>query len=159
MTEVYNCRSDFYPDYRERTAGKIAEINTAQTSENASLSANSADGTEEDSGFMGVLKSAIDIANPLQHIPIVGSIYRQVTGDEISTPAKIAGDTLYGGALGGAISIATSAIEYAMNTNESSTTETAFTASETKHALNSYSMAATSSQQSVRAQPLVEQYN
>lgn len=43
----------------------------------------------------------LDIINPLQHIPVVSTLYRALTGDEIGTPEKIAGDTLYGGILGG----------------------------------------------------------
>ena len=42
----------------------------------------------------------LDIINPLQHIPIVGSLYRKFTGDEISGPAKILGGLLYGGPIG-----------------------------------------------------------
>ena len=43
----------------------------------------------------------LDIINPLQHLPVVGTLYRAVTGDKIKTPEKIVGDTLYGGPLGG----------------------------------------------------------
>lgn len=42
----------------------------------------------------------LDVINPLQHLPIVGTIYRAVTGDEIGTVARLAGGTLYGGPLG-----------------------------------------------------------
>ena len=42
----------------------------------------------------------LDIINPLQHIPVIGSIYRSVTGDEISGPARIMGGMLYGGPIG-----------------------------------------------------------
>ncbi|HEV7371081.1 MAG TPA: hypothetical protein VGO20_18420, partial [Arenibaculum sp.] len=42
----------------------------------------------------------LDVINPLQHIPVVGTIYRALTGDEISTPARVAGGTLYGGVVG-----------------------------------------------------------
>lgn len=42
----------------------------------------------------------LDIVNPLQHIPVVSTIYRHLTGDEIKTPEKLAGDTLYGGLTG-----------------------------------------------------------
>ena len=48
----------------------------------------------------------LDIVNPLQHIPVVSAIYRAISGDEIGTAEKIAGDTLYGGVLGFASSIA-----------------------------------------------------
>jgi hypothetical protein len=42
----------------------------------------------------------LDAINPLQHIPVVSSIYRAITGDEISGPAKIVGGALFGGPLG-----------------------------------------------------------
>ncbi len=42
----------------------------------------------------------LDLINPLQHIPIVGTIYRAVTGDEISPTASIFGGFLFGGPLG-----------------------------------------------------------
>jgi hypothetical protein len=53
----------------------------------------------------------IDIVNPLQHIPVVNTIYRHMTGDQISAPAQFMGATLYGGPLGGALSLANIAVE------------------------------------------------
>ncbi|GAA0588389.1 hypothetical protein GCM10008942_41730 [Rhizomicrobium electricum] len=53
---------------------------------------------ESGSGFS--FGDFLDIINPLQHIPVVSTIYRHLTGDKISTPEKIAGDTLYGGLTG-----------------------------------------------------------
>lgn len=46
----------------------------------------------------------LDVVNPLQHLPIVSSIYRHLTGDEIKPAARIMGDTLYGGPIGFAFS-------------------------------------------------------
>jgi len=42
----------------------------------------------------------LDIVNPLQHIPIVNSIYRVLTGDTISGHARVMGAALYGGPIG-----------------------------------------------------------
>jgi hypothetical protein len=42
----------------------------------------------------------IDTINPLQHIPVVNLIYREITGEKISGIARVAGDALYGGAIG-----------------------------------------------------------
>ncbi len=42
----------------------------------------------------------LDSVNPLQHIPVVSSLYRSVTGDEISQSARLVGDSLYGGVIG-----------------------------------------------------------
>ncbi len=44
----------------------------------------------------------LDIINPLQHIPVISTIYRMVTGDEIGVGARIAGGALFGGPLGAA---------------------------------------------------------
>jgi hypothetical protein len=42
----------------------------------------------------------LDIINPLQHIPVVSTIYRMITGDEIGIGARLAGGALYGGPFG-----------------------------------------------------------
>jgi|SRR5579862_4701088 len=45
-------------------------------------------------------KDLLDIINPLQHLPVIGSIYRYLTGDEPSGGARIVGDAIYGGPIG-----------------------------------------------------------
>ena len=67
----------------------------------------SARGTDASSFSFGDL---LDIVNPLQHIPVVSTLYRKFTGDEIGTP-RIAGDTLYGGVVGFITSLADCAFE------------------------------------------------
>lgn len=42
----------------------------------------------------------VDIINPLHHIPIVGSLYRKITGDEIAALPRVAGGGLFGGVIG-----------------------------------------------------------
>jgi hypothetical protein len=42
----------------------------------------------------------LDMINPLQHIPVVSSVYRAITGDKINPISRVAGDILYGGAIG-----------------------------------------------------------
>jgi hypothetical protein len=42
----------------------------------------------------------LDIINPLQHLPIISTIYRAITGDKIGLAAKLVGGTLYGGPIG-----------------------------------------------------------
>lgn len=42
----------------------------------------------------------LDIINPLQHIPVVSTIYRMVTEDEIGPGARVVGGALFGGPLG-----------------------------------------------------------
>ncbi|MBA2587060.1 MAG: hypothetical protein H0U98_00375 [Alphaproteobacteria bacterium] len=53
----------------------------------------------------------LDVINPLQHLPVIGSIYRAITGEHIGPVEKIAGDTLYGGLWGAMSSIADVAFE------------------------------------------------
>jgi hypothetical protein len=48
----------------------------------------------------------LDIINPLQHLPVVSTIYRAITDDQIKTPEKIVGDAIYGGPLGALSSVA-----------------------------------------------------
>jgi hypothetical protein len=45
-------------------------------------------------------KDFLDVINPLQQLPIVGSLYRQATGDTLSTGARLAGGFLLGGPIG-----------------------------------------------------------
>jgi len=42
----------------------------------------------------------LDIINPLQHIPIISTIYRAVSGDTIATGPRLAGGALFGGVFG-----------------------------------------------------------
>lgn len=42
----------------------------------------------------------VDVVNPLQHIPLVGHLYRGISGDEIGPGARFLGGGLYGGPIG-----------------------------------------------------------
>lgn len=53
----------------------------------------------------------LDVINPLQHIPIVNTIYREMTGDEIKAPAKMIGSAIIGGPIGLAAAMVDTAIE------------------------------------------------
>ena len=54
----------------------------------------------------------LDIINPLQHIPFISTIYRSITGDRIDPGSRIAGATLFGGPLGGALASMDVAIKH-----------------------------------------------
>ena len=54
----------------------------------------------------------LDIINPLQHIPVISTIYRSITGDQIDPGSRIAGATLFGGPLGGALASMDVAIKH-----------------------------------------------
>ena len=51
----------------------------------------------------------LSIINPLEHLPVIGTLYRAITGTHIGVPERIAGDALYGG-LWGAVSGAADAV-------------------------------------------------
>jgi len=53
----------------------------------------------------------LDVINPLQHIPVISTIYRAITGDEITPAAKLAGGALFGGPIGALAAIAGIAVE------------------------------------------------
>lgn len=57
---------------------------------------------EDSFGFLDI----IDMVNPLQHIPVVGTIYRAVTGDSIKPIAQIVGGAAFGGIAGAASGVA-----------------------------------------------------
>jgi hypothetical protein len=62
-------------------------------------------------GFIAFIKTVIDIINPLQHIPVISTMYRHITGDEISPVARIAGGALFGGPVGLAAGVVNAAVE------------------------------------------------
>lgn len=57
------------------------------------------------------IKDGFDIFNIMQHIPIVSSVYQEVSGQDISAISKLSGGYLYGGVFGLAFSALDLAIE------------------------------------------------
>jgi len=55
----------------------------------------------------------LDTINPLQHLPVVSTIYRAITGDRPGNVAEIVGDGLFGGLLGLAAGVANVALKEA----------------------------------------------
>lgn len=94
------------PAWKNNGADNIAQSGSASSLSLAGTNA-APDITPPSLSFSEVL----DVMNPLHHIPIVGSVYRGLTGDNISPVARIAGGTLYGGPIGGMSSLAHAAIE------------------------------------------------
>ena len=76
----------------EKKAGPVAYDPTA--------GAESTGTSHQTEAAEGSFWDLLDVVNPLQHLPIVGALYRQVTGDTISAPARVMGGALYGGPLG-----------------------------------------------------------
>lgn len=71
-------------------------------------------GTEAEKQFFGEdglqVSDVLDVLNPLQHIPFVSALYRELTGDTISSAAKLAGGALLGGPIGLVTAIADTVI-------------------------------------------------
>lgn len=76
----------------------------AHTSVAANAMAASAQASNSDTGFS--FGDFLDIINPLQHIPVISTVYRAITGDKIGDAEQVAGDALYGGVVGLGSSIA-----------------------------------------------------
>lgn len=72
-----------------------------------SLESQTAQKKEDDWSFWDF----VDFVNPLQHIPVVNSIYREITGDQIKAPARILGGALFGGVAGAAASVVNAVME------------------------------------------------
>jgi hypothetical protein len=53
----------------------------------------------------------LDIINPLQHIPIVNTVYRAITGDKIDPGSRIVGGGLFGGPIGLVASLVSGMVE------------------------------------------------
>jgi hypothetical protein len=47
----------------------------------------------------------LDIINPFQHIPLVSTLYRHLTGDAIDAGSRVLGGTLFGGPIGAIASL------------------------------------------------------
>ncbi len=69
----------------------------------------------------------LDVINPLQHIPIVSTVYRAMTDDEISPGARVAGGALYGGPIGLAVAAANAIVESTTGEDIGETLMAAFT--------------------------------
>lgn len=55
----------------------------------------------------------LDIINPLQHIPVVNTVYRAITGDKIDPGARLIGGGLFGGPIGLVASMVSGMVEEA----------------------------------------------
>lgn len=53
----------------------------------------------------------LDMINPLQHIPLISTMYREVTGDDLSPASRVVGGTLFFGPAGGGTAVANVLLE------------------------------------------------
>lgn len=77
-----------------------------------------------DDGFG--LDDLIDLINPLQHIPIVSTIYRAITGDTIAAGPQLIGGAAFGGVVGAAVASGEIMFQQAAGGDIGSTVASAF---------------------------------
>lgn len=94
----------FYQDPDRLPIGLPAQAPVASDSTSSSATAKNTDGknlhmfaAEDNSPSFWDL---LDVINPLQHIPVISNIYREMTGDQIGVGARLVGGTLFGGPVG-----------------------------------------------------------
>lgn len=68
-------------------------------------------GDTDEGGFS--FDDFLDMINPLQHLPVISTLYREMTGDEMGPASRIVGGAIYGGPVGAGISVAEAVIEQA----------------------------------------------
>lgn len=88
-------------------ASQAAPVTPAATTDVAQVNAKPESGEKKESFFQHIL----DVINPLQHLPIIGTIYRAATGERLDPVEKIAGDAIYGGLWGAVTAVADVAFE------------------------------------------------
>ena len=103
--------SVYSPEYHAMVFSPSAVPQTAGATSAGVSAAATASGATSGTQDEGFLHHLWDIVNPLQHLPVVGTIYRSVTGEHIGAVEQIAGDTLYGGLWGAVSSVAEVAFE------------------------------------------------
>ncbi len=120
------------PEQIERpTAQKQAPELTRSQAAQQRLNKNRAEHDPSQNGMLAPEREAsfgdfLDLINPLHHIPIVGTIYRAITGDEIDGAAKILGGLLFGGPIGFIASIVATIVEEATGRDLGETVLAAF---------------------------------
>lgn len=107
--------------HNDRTAGPLPSFGTmvhsnspfsqsyAPADTKPDIAYNEPSDAESDSGF-GFL-DVVDVINPLQHLPVIGTLYRKFTGDVIGPVASVIGGAIFGGPVGAASSLANVAIK------------------------------------------------
>mgnify|MGYP006286758261 CR=1 FL=1 len=64
--------------------------------------------TAEPFGFGDI----VDMVNPLHHIPVVGTLYREATGDDIRGAGRVIGGAVFGGGAGAGASLVNTVVEH-----------------------------------------------
>ena len=78
----------------------------------------------------------VDIVNPLQHIPVLSTLYRNVTGDEIRSSGRVLGGAIFGGPLGAGGSLMNVVVKDSTGKDISDMALSSFTQRKEDHMLN-----------------------
>ena len=107
-----NTISESASPWRANVELAVAPTSTSATSATSAKDAPKVDNGEEAGGFKlfgddgFTFLDFLDIINPLQHIPIIGTLYRQMTGDTLDPGSRVIGGTLFLGPFGTVASLA-----------------------------------------------------
>lgn len=107
---AHGVKTPFFAMVNHTNDGARSKLASEATSTVSTDKTGAAQTAQTDSGN-SFWDDLLDVANPLQHLPVVGTVYRAVTGDKIGAVEKVAGDALYGGPVGLASSLADVAFE------------------------------------------------
>lgn len=92
--------SDSYSGVASKDIRSFSSTNSRETTMDQRIKMLSTPSTPAENNLNFGFRDLIDIINPLQHIPIVSSLYRKITGDEIGSVARVSGGAIFGGAIG-----------------------------------------------------------
>jgi hypothetical protein len=90
-------QNDILNSLEKASVGKVGRFDTSIKTANAYAGAPQ---TRKNSDEAFQFKDVIDIVNPLQHFPLIGTAYRNITGDELHPMSQIIGGAIYGGPIG-----------------------------------------------------------
>lgn len=94
------------------TFGRMVHSNVATTQSYAPAGDTKSNGTPDisyevtESDDTYTFGDVIDMINPLQHLPVIGTLYRKFTGDTIKPMSDIIGGAIFGGPVGAVASTA-----------------------------------------------------
>lgn len=100
-------RAENYAERTQQTSLQTKAQTQTQSGEQTTSSVSAPKPETDTFGFEDML----DMINPLHHIPVVSTLYQDLTGDTISAPAKIVGGGIFGGVTGLAGSLIDAIIE------------------------------------------------
>ena len=91
------------------TAGLASASDTGSKPPSFATALAATEAKKDDSfGFLDL----VDMVNPLQHLPIISTFYRSMTGDTIKPVSRVVGGAAFGGPIGAASGIVNALVQY-----------------------------------------------